>query len=101
MKWKYRCFTFSKVRQLINEDAETVKQCMKILYVLESCCSELTPDIKQDWEHYDDFRDLASEIHETIEELDEDDYDEAEYIVNNLLDEFYDLCDYAGVWLSL
>lgn len=101
MRWKYKCFNFSKVRQLINEDVEEVKQCMKVLHVLECCCSELTPDIKQDWEYYDDFRDLASEIHETIEELDEDDYDEAEYIVNNLLAEFYDLCDSAGVWLGL
>lgn len=101
MRWKYKCFTFPEVRQLINEDVETVKQCMKILHSLECCCGELTPNGKEDWEYYDDFRDLTSEIHETIEELDEDNYDEAKYTVNNLLAEFYDLCDSAGVWLGL
>lgn len=100
-KWLKRCEAFTTVRTLIDEEVETPRQCMRILYALEVCCDELTPDDAENWEFYEEFRDMKSEIHQTIEELDEDDYEEYEFIVNNLLAEFYDLCDAARVWLVI
>ena len=100
-KWFKKCDAFMYVRDLIDETVETPRQCMKILNVLEICCDELTPNEAEDWEFYEDFRDMKFEIHETIEELDEDDYGNCKFIVNNLLTDFYDLCDVARVWLPL
>ena len=101
MKWDYTCNRFRGVRELINENINTPKQCILIIKGLENCCDELTPDDRTDWIWYDEFRDLKSEIHEEIELMDEDDYKDCEMIVNSLLQEFYNLCDEARVWLVL
>ena len=97
-RWDKTCYSFKEVRRMINEDVETAKHCMQIMSELESCCDEMTPDSETEWEFYDSFRDLKSEIHEEIELMDEDDYESCEYAVNNFLREFYDLCDSAKVW---
>lgn len=96
-KWEITCYKFKKVRELINQNIETPKQCILIMNEIESCCDELTPNNKFDWVFYDEFRDLKSEIHEEIELMDEDDYYSCKNTVNNYLSEFYDLCDYANV----
>lgn len=101
MSWDFTCKEFKNVRNLIDECIETTRQCMLIMQGIESCCDELTPDDKEEWGFYDDFRDLKSEIHEEIEFMDEDDYESCEYTVNNYLQEFYDLCDSSRVWLEL
>ena len=97
-KWKVDISNeFDKVRKMLC-DAETGKDC--IMYELERCCDVLTPDSKADWIWYNSFRDLKSEIHEEVEYMD-DDFELCEDIVNAWLNEFYDLCDNAKVWLGI
>ena len=86
---------------MINENITTTNHCMRIMYALESCCDELTPNGHEDWIFYDNFRDLKSEIHEEVELMDEDDYESCEETVNYYLSEMYDLCDVAKVWLGI
>lgn len=101
MKWDYTCNRFKRVRELINEKKETPRQCMLIMTELESCCDEITPDNRSEWIYYDEFRDFKSMIYEEIELMDEDDYESCEITVNDFLEDFYDLCDEARVWLGL
>lgn len=100
-KWYKTCNSFEKVRDMLNEGVETASHCMAIMHAIESCCDELTPNNAMHWVFYDNFRDLKSEIHEEIELMDESDYDECENIVNNYLNEWYDLCDNARVWCGV
>lgn len=100
-RWNKTCKSFKKVRDMIAEDIETASHCMKIMYAIESCCDELTPNDEADWIFYDDFRDLKQEIHEEVEFMDETDYESCESTVDHYLGELYDLCDSAGVWLTI
>lgn len=99
-KWDKTCYSFKKVRDMLNEDIETTSHCMKIMYAMEGCCDELTPDNEEKWIFYDDFRDLKSNIHDEVEYMDEYNYESCERIVNGWLNDFYDLCDSARVWLA-
>lgn len=102
MKWEKSIVErFSKVRKMINEGIETPDYCMEIMYAIESCCDELTPDSENEWIFYDDFRDLKAEIHEEVEYMDEEDYETCMETVNYYLSKFYDLCDIARVWLGI
>lgn len=98
-RWNKTCNSFKNVRNMIAENVKTASHCMKIMYAMESCCDELTPDDEMDWIFYDDFRDLKWEIHEEVELMDETDYESCENTVDYYLGELYDLCDSAGVWL--
>ena len=100
-KWNKTCYSFKKVRNMLTENIETASQCIKIMYAMESCCDEIAPNSEADWEFYEDFRDLKSEIHSEIELMDELDYDSCENIVNMYLNDMYDLCDNAGIFLEL
>lgn len=100
-KWEYSCKCFQHVRTLIENNDESTSQCFKIMDALECCCDELAPDDREEWYFYDAFRDMKSEIHEEIEYMDESDYESCQNTVNNFLEEFYDLCDSANVWLEL
>lgn len=101
MKWKFTCNSFKRVRELIDENIETSEQCVLIMTELEKCCDELTPNDKREWVYYDEFRDLKSEIHDETEFMEEDEYEFCEQTVNDYLEEFYDLCDEAKVWLGI
>lgn len=100
-KWNKTCNSFKKVREMINNSDETPACCMAIMYAMESCCDELTPNEEENWEFYDDFRDLKAEIHDEVECMDDGDYESCEETVNSYLDELYDLCDSAKVWLGI
>ena len=100
-RWEKTCRHFKQVREAIQEQAETVDQCIEILRLMESCCQEISPDHESDWDFFEEFRDLKSEIHEQIEMLDGEDYDACEDAVDFYLNELYDLCDNANVWLDL
>jgi hypothetical protein len=100
-RWNKTCYSFKSVRDMLEEEIETTSQCMKIMYAMENCCDELTPNDETEWDFYDDFRDLKAEIHEEVELMDEDGYEFCESTVNYYLGELYDLCDIAGVWLAL
>lgn len=100
-KWNKTCQSFKRVKEMIEEDVETPALCMRIMYAIEGCCDELTPNDAKEWTYYDDFRDLKSEIHDEVELMDETDYESCEEVVNSYLEEFYDLCDCARVWLGV
>lgn len=100
-KWNKTCYSFREVRHMLLENIETTEHCVKIMYALENCCDELTPNYRKDWIFYDDFRDLKANIHDEIEYMDENNYESCEWIVNGWLDDFYDLCDAAKVWLGV
>ena len=100
-KWNKTCHSFAKVRSMLGEGIRTAFHCMQIMSAMESCCDELTPNDAEDWVFYDAFRDLKSEIHEEIEFMDETDYESCEDMVNYYLNEMYDLCDSARVWLEI
>lgn len=99
-RWNIICYSFKRVREMI-EDCIDVNDCMQIMYELEGCCDELTPDNEIDWDFYDAFRDLKSEIHDEIEMMEDDDYESCGRTVDYYLNEFYDLCDNARVWLEI
>ena len=99
MGWYKICNSFGRVRELLEEDIETASACMQIMYAMESCCDELTPNDEEDWVFYDSFRELKSNMHDEVECMDEWDYELCESAVNYWLDELYDLCDSARVWL--
>jgi hypothetical protein len=103
MKWKFDISEyFENVRELMDEEIETPRQCMLILNELEKCCDALTPDARTWWVYYEDFRDFKTEIHEAIELIDdEDSYEDCMETVNYYLTDFYDLCDSARVWLGI
>lgn len=101
VRWNKTCNSFKNVRSMIEEGIETASHCMKIMYAIENCCDELTPNDETDWIFYDDFRDLKCEIHEEVEYMDDTDYESCEETVNLYLGELYDLCDSAGVWLAV
>lgn len=100
-EWNYVCNGFKQVREMIDEDIETPRHCFEIMTQLECCCDEITSGNRQAWVWQDAFFDMKAEIHEEIEYMDEADYESCERTVNNFLEEFYDLCDEANVFLAL
>lgn len=81
-RWDKVCTEFIEVRKAIdNEDSKAV------LDGLKEICEKYS---NEDWDFAQDFQDLN-------DDLDNADEDEVDY----WLDEFYDLCDNARVWLEL
>lgn len=81
-RWDKVCTEFIEVRNAIyNEDGKAV------LDGLKEICEKYS---NEDWDFAQDFQDLGDDLHDADE-------DEVDY----WLDEFYDLCDNARVWLEL
>lgn len=53
-----------------------------------------------EWNWYGAFREMEADIFDEIDYMDEDDCESCEMTVNNFLEEFYDLCDEANVFLA-
>ena len=88
-KWNKTCNEFKEVREMISNDGSN----RDILDRLVKICAKYS---KQDWGFAEDFSDLGSEIYYALTQYEDDDDS-----VNYYLDEFYDLCDNAGVWLGI
>jgi len=86
MKWQKTCEKFKSVRKAIEED-----DYVSIITQLIAICDEYA---KEDWDFAEDYERLS----EDISDIDIDDASEDD--VNYALDEFYDLCDNARVWLD-
>lgn len=81
-RWDKVCTEFIEVRKAIdNEDGKAV------LDGLKEICEKYS---NEDWDFAQDFQNLN-------DDLDDADEDEVDYWLN----EFYDLCDNARVWLEL
>jgi len=88
-KWIKRCDEFAKVREAI--DAEDYNGILK---ELASICEKYA---NEEWDYADDFSNIKEDDIDLW--IDDDDVDED--TIDWILSEFYDLCDYVGVWLSL
>lgn len=95
-KYDRVCLAFEDVKRLIKAE----KRYLEIMYAMERCCDELTPNDAENWEFYDYFRDLKSEIHEEAELMDENDIVSCEDTIMNCLEEMYALCYNARVWIG-
>lgn len=82
-RWNKTC-NFTKVRDAIDEGNRK-----DIISGIISICERYA---KEDWEFADDFEELKDDVEVSDIEDDED--------MNYWLDEFYNLCDSAKVWLS-
>lgn len=91
-RWERTCEEFSAVRELIW-DADSVG----IMKSLLNICRDYSEDEEYDFAY--SFETLGDEIEEEL--LDEENVKEDEDVVNYYLDEFYDLCDAARIWLPL
>ena len=91
-RWERTCEEFSAVRELIW-DADNVG----IMKSLLNICRDYSKDKEYDFAY--SFETLGDEIEEEL--LDEENVKEDEDVVNYYLDEFYDLCDAARIWLPL
>lgn len=86
-RWIKKCMEFEGVRQAIDDGNNPL-----ILRQLIAICDKYA---KQNWDFAEDYEKLRDDISEMdIEEADDDE-------INFTLDEFYDLCDNARVWLGV
>lgn len=100
-KWAKNCYSFERVRELCRQPEESVDICKKIMAALVTSCNELIPDPEL-WPFGESFEELRDAILEEMELMcSEDEYEECEDTVNHYLDEMYELCDVAGVWLVI
>ena len=90
-RWKYTCDEFKRIRELINSDEDNT---MEIMTGVAEICKKYAEI--EDFDFATDFFDLEIEIECAI-----DDGDIYEYDADYYLGEFYDLCDYARIWLGL
>ena len=88
MAWVKTCTEFRKVRKAIESDEENYGL---IIGQLIAICDKYS---KEKWHYAEDYKELKEELEElSIDSLEEED-------VDNMLSEFYDLCDIARVWLD-
>lgn len=88
-RWEKRCKEFKAVRDAINNEDYTA-----IMSGLLNICKEYAKQGNSIWDWGDDFERLAEDMEIDLEDVDEE-------LVNYYLDEFYDLCDAARVWLEI
>ena len=91
-KWVKTCKEFSDVRELIKK-----VDSVGIMKSLLNICRKYSRDKKFDFAY--DFETLGDEIE--VELLDEDNVGEDEDVTDYYLDEFYNLCDAARIWLAM
>ena len=90
-RWKYTLKSGSTLREAIhNEDTEQVVKCLRF------CYEELYKKLSKEDREY-----CWSDIEDTLVELAgyEPDEDDEDYI-NELLANFYDLCDDVRAWIG-
>ena len=102
-KWKYDLNEDGKkLRELINYGSSKAN-CEKILEQIIVCCehaeAQLTLDDREEYEY--DINTLAEDCEDTRWCLEEDNEEYNEGLVNDALNEFYNLMDYMRVWVAL
>lgn len=93
MGWRKRCVEFARVRELIDNENNWLF-LDSIMTSLIQICDKYAAE---DEDFGEDFERLAEEMREGYEGNDDFGLEDAEF----WLDEFYDLCDSARVWLEL
>ena len=103
-KWIYTCEKFKDVRCLIDKGKENNEENREMLRLVADCCDEIAENLpKVSRELFAaDFVSLGMEIREDIEMIeDEDEIEENEVVADGWLNDLYDLCNNARVWLGI
>lgn len=105
-KWKYSLAgNGKKLRELINNREETVENIIAVYKQMRRCLMEIKTILKKkDYDYFkDDINDLLDWCYIDTPEISDDflEYEDAEICLNLRLEEFYDLCDAARVWLGV
>jgi len=104
-KWDYTLDKGRELRELINEQKQTVEQVILINKKLVECIDEIrlivTPDILDSYE--DEIDELLGNLEMSLPDIDneDNDYEEIEEEINFSLSEFYDLCDSLRIWIEM
>lgn len=105
-KWIYKLKRGSELRRLI-EEAETTENLLEILQKLKNCYQEILTSypFEDEYDKYDiqealDFLEGDDEIIQE-KELGEYGFENAEDLIDNRLEEFYNLCDDYRIWIGL
>ena len=91
-KWNMECEEFKGVRKMINEDNPDYEN---IINKLVDICKKYAKQTKWNW--HESYADLVENIEEDLQFMDDD----WESWIDYYLNEFYDLCDAAKVWLAI
>lgn len=95
-KWGKQCISFYRVRLAIQRGASTYN----LLQLLSECCDELTSNKAKNWSYYEEFRNMKAEIMDEMAQTTNVN-EISSTIGDSFLQEFYDLCDCAKVWLPI
>lgn len=95
-KWNMVCEEFKEIREMMYNGEKT----LDVANALINICMKYG---NMSWDFAESFNDLSDDINNAIEdgefdnEDEEDNYDNFNYYLND----FYDLCDIARIWLQL
>lgn len=100
----------SKLRAYINDEAETIDSCIRIVKQMKVCLDSIRRQLGED--HLTmDFMDLEDNVNDSIEDLVETSkepvnhnniqYIYGQHVVNDLLEQFYDYCDHERIWVGI
>ena len=105
-KWKYTLqLEGEALRFLITKEKKTLENIIaiykQIIVCLETWKKRLLESDREDWEYrieamIDDLRCACPDVEEGVLS-----YSEAEETLNCYLDDFYDMCDEARVWIGV
>lgn len=105
-KWIYKLKRGSELRRLV-EEAETTENLLEILQKLKNCYQEILTSypFEDEYDKYDiqealNFLEGDDEIIQE-KELGEYGFENAEDLIDNRLEEFYNLCDDYRIWVEL
>lgn len=91
------------LRELIQRDDSSKENCESILNQIIVCLKYLQTNLTEedrDWYEFD-LEEMIQDCDDTKAYLDEFDEDSNEDNINDMLEQFYDLMDSMGVWVSL
>ena len=94
--WNKTCKEFKRIREMIYDDCGSKEIASELVKICEKYAG-------LEWDFAEEFEDLALEIGCAIQdgEFDWDEDEDNEENFNYYLNEFYDLCDCARVWLDI
>lgn len=95
-RWNRTCDEFKEVREMIEaEDTDGIME--KLIEICNKYTEEYADEEDDDYSY--EFSQLAEDMDLAYDNGDDPDFDEDS--CDYYLGEFYDLCDAAGIWLSL
>ena len=104
--WKYDLGSVgSELKKTIHSAEENVQDCIKILNQLVVCFESIKQMVSEK-EYFWYFAGNEEFIRGVLVEFENsasapDDYEDAQAIVNDALDEFYDSCDSLRIWIGV